>query len=128
MSDPRWATSAIGLPLAHTLVAHGHQVVGVNRHPAAANSRRNLWSSAVVADILDRRAPLAAAPASADAGHPPGHRISSLPSRYRHLARTNELRTRGTRNLLDLAQTVRATRFPAQSSIAGYGSYGRSRR
>jgi nucleoside-diphosphate-sugar epimerase len=47
--------------------------------------------------------------------------LSRPPIRHRDMKRTNELRTQGTRNLMELARTVGATRFLTQSFMGGYG-------
>lgn len=116
------AAGAVGVPLVEGLLARGHDVVGVTRSHAAAERFRSRWSAAVVADVLDRDALLAAADAlRADAVVHELTAIPPLPVRHRDLNRTNELRTRGTANLVALARTVGATRFVTQSFFGGYG-------
>ena len=113
------ATGVIGRPLVALLVAAGHEVVGITRRPAAVGAR---WSGAIVADVLDRRALLAAAEGvRADAVVHELTAIRGLPLRYRDLEATNRLRVQGTSNLLGLAEAVGARRMVTQSFLAGYG-------
>ena len=60
------ATGAIGTPLVRALVANGHDVIGMTRSPAKADTLRAAGATPVIADALDRDAVLAAAPAVED--------------------------------------------------------------
>jgi nucleoside-diphosphate-sugar epimerase len=116
------ATGAIGVPLVRDLVDHGHQVIGVTRSAQSAADNGNIWAGAIVANVLDAESLRSAArPIRADAVI---HQLTALarpPIRYRDLDQTNDLRTRGTRHLLQLAAAVGATRFVTQSFFGGYG-------
>jgi nucleoside-diphosphate-sugar epimerase len=121
------ATGAIGVPLVHKLVERGHEVVGLTRAHAGADQFRELWSAAVVADVLNTNALMTAARGlRVDAVVHELTSIRKLPARYRHLDATNRLRTEGTANLLALARAAGATRMVTQSFLGGYG-YGNHR-
>ncbi len=116
------ATGAIGRHLTAHLNAAGHQVVGLTRSRAAARQWTDEWVGAIVADVLDRTAVLTAARGHrADAVIHQLTALSRLPSRHRDLDVTNQLRTDGTRHLVELAATVGATRMITQSFLGGYG-------
>jgi nucleoside-diphosphate-sugar epimerase len=116
------ATGAIGAPLVRALVDHGHEVIGITRSAPSAARSTDLWARAVVADVLDsdslRSATLSI---KADAVIHQMTALSRPPIRHRDMKPTNELRTQGTRNLMELARTVGATRFITQSFMGGYG-------
>jgi nucleoside-diphosphate-sugar epimerase len=113
------ATGVIGRPLVAALLDAGHEVIGVTRRPDGAGER---WSGAIVADVLDRDALLAAATGvRADAVIHELTAIRGLPLRHRDLDATNRLRIEGTSNLLGLAAAVGATRMVTQSFLGGYG-------
>ncbi|MET1004893.1 MAG: NAD(P)-dependent oxidoreductase [Propionibacteriaceae bacterium] len=116
------ATGAIGVPLVDALLAHGHSVIAITRQPRLAEENRHRWSDALVADVLDRDALLAAGGSvRADAVINQLTALPGLPSRYRDLTATNELRVRGTENLIALAQATGASRLVTQSFLTGYG-------
>jgi nucleoside-diphosphate-sugar epimerase len=113
------ATGAIGRPLVRGLIAAGHEVTGITRRPGAMGEG---WTGAIVADVLDRPALLAAAAGvRADAVIHELTAIRGLPLRYRDLDATNRLRIEGTSNLLGLAEAVGAHRMVTQSFLGGYG-------
>ena len=113
------ATGTIGTPLVAQLVDAGHEVIGITRRQERRGAR---WSGAIVADVLDRDALLAAASGvRADAVIHELTAIAGLPLRYRDLDATNRLRVQGTSNLLGLAEAVGAHRMVTQSFLAGYG-------
>jgi nucleoside-diphosphate-sugar epimerase len=101
------AIGAIGVPLVQKLVERGHEVVGLTRTQAGADRFREVWSAAVVADVLDTDALMTA---------PRGFRVDAvvyqltvirrLPARYRDMDATNRLRTEGTANLRTLARRL----------------------
>lgn len=113
------ATGAIGRPLAARLVEAGHEVIGITRRPGSVSAS---WSGAIVADVLDHDALLAAASGvEADAVIHELTAIDGLPLRYRDMVPTNRLRTLGTSNLVALARAVGARRMVTQSFLGGYG-------
>ena len=113
------ATGAIGRRLIPQLVARGHQVTATTTSPDKVEPLRGLGAEPVVVDGLDAvgvgEAVARAEPEaivhqmSALAGEPDLRRFD------RWFARTNELRTTGTENLLAAARASGVTRFVAQS-------------
>lgn len=106
-------SGTIGVPLVQALVAGGHQVVALTRSPSKQPDLRALGASPIVGDALNRESLVAAVVAAR-----PTHVIHQLtalprngPRRARDLDRTNQLRTEGTRNLLDAAIRAGAKRF-----------------
>lgn len=117
------STGAIGRPLVAALTSRGHEVAALTRRAAAVPELRRIGALPVVADALDRDG-LARAVAAA----PPEvvvHQLTALKNLGnfrnfdREAAATNELRTRGTDNLLHVARASGARHFVAQS----YGSW-----
>jgi nucleoside-diphosphate-sugar epimerase len=113
------ATGALGQHLVPGLVAAGHEVTATTRTPGKAGQLRAAGAAPVVLDGLDRAAVLAAVQAAA-----PGvivHQMTaladmrSLRNTDRVFAATNELRTRGTDNLLAAAAAAGTGRVIAQS-------------
>ncbi|HEX2495250.1 MAG TPA: NAD(P)-dependent oxidoreductase [Gaiellaceae bacterium] len=113
------ATGAIGRRLVPHLVDRGHDVTATTTTPDKLELLRNLGAEPVVADGLD-----AAAVGEAVARVEPDaviHQMTALAGdpdlrRFdRWFARTNELRTTGTENLLAAARASGARRFVAQS-------------
>lgn len=113
------ATGAIGQHLVPGLVAAGHQVTATTRSAAKVAELAAFGAQPVVLDGLDRSAVLTAVNAAgpevivhemtALAG------MSSLRNVDRAFAATNELRTRGTDNLLTAAERAGVRRVVAQS-------------
>src|SRR5262249_27163268 len=101
------ATGALGQHLVPGLVAAGHEVTATTRTPGKAGELRAAGAAPVVVDGLDREAVIAAVLAAAPevivhqmtalAG------LRSLRNPDKAFAVTNELRTRGTGNLLAAA-------------------------
>jgi nucleoside-diphosphate-sugar epimerase len=116
------STGTIGIPLVQALLANGHYVYGLTRRPSNGPLLASLDAEPIIADATDRDALLAAVDGlTADAVI---HQLTALrrpPVRHRDMARTNALRTRGTVNLLEAANTIGARRFVTQSMIFGYG-------
>ena len=116
------ATGALGRHLVPGLVAAGHEVTGTTRTPGKAARLREAGAEPVVVDGLDREAVIAAVRAAgpevivhqmtALAG------MRSLRNPDRDFAVTNDLRTRGTDNLLAAAALVGTRRVIAQSNVA----------
>ncbi|GAA4238172.1 NAD(P)-dependent oxidoreductase [Actinomadura meridiana] len=119
------ATGALGGHLVPGLVAAGHDVTATTRTPGKTARLREAGAEPVVLDGLDRAAVIAAVGDAA-----PDvivHQMTALgndASGFRNVDRlfaaTNELRTRGTDNLLDAADMVGVRRVVAQS-YAGAG-------
>jgi 2-alkyl-3-oxoalkanoate reductase len=118
------ATGALGRHLIPGLVAAGHQVTGTTRTPGKVAQLREVGAEPVVVDGLDREAVIAAVrtarpevivhqmTALAD--------MRSLRKLDKTFAVTNELRTRGTDNLLAAAARAGTRRVIAQSNVAMY--------
>lgn len=115
------ATGVIGQHLVPRLVAAGHQVTGTTRSPAKATELRAAGAMPVIVDGLDRQAVLDAV----EAARPEVivHQMTALASMrsFRHFdsefAVTNELRVRGTDDLLEAARHAGTRRFIAQGFI-----------
>jgi 2-alkyl-3-oxoalkanoate reductase len=118
------ATGALGRYLVSGLVAAGHEVTATTRAPGKVAQLRAAGAEPVVVDGLDREAVIAAVLAAAPevivhqmtalAG------LRSLRNPDRVFAATNELRTRGTDNLLAAAARAGTRRVIAQG-FAGPG-------
>ena len=123
------ATGALGRHLVPGLVAAGHEVTATTRTPGKVAQLREAGAEPVVVDGLDREAVIAAVQAAAPevivhemtalAG------MRSLRNPDKLFAATNELRTRGTDNLLAAAARAGTRRVIAQS-YAGAGPDKRS--
>ena len=114
------ATGALGLHLVPALVTAGHEVTATTRTPGKADRLREAGAEPVVVDGLDREAVIAAVQAAAP--EVIVHEMTALADMrsLRNLdkvfAATNELRTRGTDNLLAAAQRAGTLRVIAQSN------------
>jgi nucleoside-diphosphate-sugar epimerase len=118
------ATGALGRHLVPGLVAAGHEVTATTRTPGKVAQLRAAGAEPVVVDGLDREAVIAAVRTAAPevivhqmtalAG------LRSLRNPDKAFAATNELRTRGTDNLLAAAQQAGTRRVIAQG-YAGPG-------
>ena len=113
------ATGALGRFLVPGLVAAGHQVTATTRSPGKTGQLRDAGAEPAVVDGLDRAAVIAAVQAAAP--EVIVHQMTALAS-MRNLSRldrvfadTNELRTRGTDNLLAAAAAAGTRRVIAQS-------------
>ncbi|GIF73087.1 NAD-dependent epimerase/dehydratase family protein [Asanoa siamensis] len=116
------ATGAIGTPLIQRLVAYHHEVIGVTRLLANARRLEAFGAEPLVADVLDREGLLrAVAGTKADAVIHECTALTRPPLRFGDMEKTNDLRTKGTANLLEAAREVGATRFVTQSIVYGYG-------
>ena len=113
------ATGALGQHLVPGLVAAGHEVTATTRTPGKAGQLRAAGATPAVVDGLDRAAVLAAVRAAAP--EVIVHQMTaladmrSLRNTDRVFAVTNELRTRGTDNLLAAAAEAGTRRVIAQS-------------
>jgi 2-alkyl-3-oxoalkanoate reductase len=121
-------SGAIGRALLPRLVAAGHEVAVTTRSPAKAPQVQSLGATAVVLDVLDEKAVLAAV-----CKYRPAvlmNQLTSLPPRYnpRRLGpwyrATSRLRVEGSRILLRAAAEVGAVRFIYQSSAFMYALAG----
>jgi 2-alkyl-3-oxoalkanoate reductase len=119
------AAGAVGRRLVPQLVAAGHDVTATTTSPAKVDVLRALGATPVVVDGLD-----AVAVGEAVARAQPDaivHQMTALSGgtdlrRFdRAFGKTNELRTKGTENLLDAARAAGVERFVAQS-YAGWPS------
>jgi nucleoside-diphosphate-sugar epimerase len=118
------ATGALGQHLVPGLVAAGHEVTATTRTPGKVARLREAGAVPVVVDGLDREAVIAAVRAAgpdvivhqmtALAG------MRSLRKPDQTFAATNELRTRGTDNLLEAAARAGTRRVIAQSNAGMY--------
>jgi 2-alkyl-3-oxoalkanoate reductase len=118
------ATGALGRHLVPGLVAAGYEVTATTRTPGKAGQLRAAGAEPVILDGLDREAVIAAVQAAGP--EVIVHQMTALASLRsfrrvdRVFAATNELRTRGTDNLLAAAQRAGTRRVIAQS-YAGAG-------
>ncbi len=114
------ATGALGRHLVPGLVAAGHEVTATTRTPGKVAQLREAGAEPVVVDGLDREAVIAAVQAASPevivhqmtalAG------MRSLRNMDQVFAATNQLRTRGTDNLLEAAARAGTRRVIAQSA------------
>jgi nucleoside-diphosphate-sugar epimerase len=123
------ATGALGRHLVPGLVAAGHEVTATTRTPGKVGQLREAGAEPVVVDGLDREAVIAAVRAAAP--EVIVHQMTALAGGMRSLrnpdkvfAATNELRTRGTDNLLAAAERAGTRRVIAQ----GYAGPGPDKR
>ena len=114
------ATGALGQHLVPALVAAGHEVTATTRTPGKAGQLRAAGAEPAVMDGLDREAVIAAVQAASP--EVIVHEMTALADMrsLRNLdkvfAATNELRTRGTDNLLAAAAQAGTRRVIAQSN------------
>ncbi len=115
------ATGALGRYLVPELVAAGHEVTATTRTPGKVVQLREAGAEPVVVDGLDRDAVIAAVRAAAP--EVIVHQMTALADMRslrkpdKLFAATNELRTRGTDNLLSAAAQAGTRRVIAQSNI-----------
>ena len=112
-------SGAIGMRLVPRLVANGHDVVATTTSERKLAALREAGAEAVVLDVLDRNAVIAAVMrADPEVVIHQATALSDL-STFRNLdkqfALTNRLRKEGTDNLLEAARAAGARRFIAQS-------------
>jgi len=112
------ATGALGRHLVPGLIAAGHEVTAATRTPGKVAQLREAGAEPVILDGLDRKAVIAAVRAAAP--EVIVHQMTALAGlrSLRHpdkaFAATNELRTRGTDNLLAAAAAAGSGRVIAQ--------------
>ncbi len=117
------ASGAIGRRLVPLLISTGHQVTGTTTTPTKIDQLTRLGADAVQLDLLDAAATRrAVADAKPDVIVHQATALANLGKSSRNLgkafAATNELRTVGTKNLLDAAWEVGVVRFIAQGFCA----------
>lgn len=123
------ATGALGRHLVPALVGAGHEVTATTRKPGKVAQLREMGAEPVVVDGLDREAVIAAV--SAAAPEVIVHEMTALSNMGRlrkvdqEFAATNELRTRGTDNLLAAAALAGTRRVVAQGHNFVYERRGR---
>ncbi len=113
------ASGTIGVPLVRALVGTGHQVTAMTRSPEKQPMLRALGATPVVADALDAetltRTVVASTPEIVI------HQLTNLPKTgvrsVKNLESTNQLRTEGTRNLIDAAVAAGARRIVGASFV-----------
>jgi nucleoside-diphosphate-sugar epimerase len=116
------ATGILGGRLLPALTDAGHEVIGIARSPEGADVIRSRGGRPVVADVMDRDALLSAVDGlRADAVLHELTALKKAPARFKDMEATNRLRTEGSRNLLQAARAIGASRFVTQSIIFGYG-------
>jgi 2-alkyl-3-oxoalkanoate reductase len=114
------ATGTLGQHLVPALVAAGHEVTASTRTPGKAGQLRDAGAEPVVVDGLDREAVIAAVRAASP--EVIVHEMTALADMRslrnvdKVFATTNELRTKGTDNLLAAAAQAGTRRFIAQSN------------
>ena len=117
------ATGALGVPLVRTLIASGHQVLGITRTPGKSSLLTTLGAQPIVADVMDREQLLKAVDGQqADAVV---HALTALPKsapmRHRDMYQTDALRDVGTTHLLAAAREVGAHKIVVEAMHVGYG-------
>lgn len=106
------ASGVFGRHLAEALTASGHTVVGLGRSGSAD----------VTADLLDRDQLLRAVDGLRfDTVVHAATALRKPPMRHKDMYATNDLRTTGTRNLMEAARVVGARRVISESIAIGYG-------
>ena len=111
------ATGTLGRPLVQRLVASGYRVTGLTRKESGRQALEQLGANAVIGDALDRdglrELVVKAAPTHVI------HLLTAIPKagvmKPADLDATNELRIRGTANLIDAAIAAGAKRIIAES-------------
>ena len=121
------ATGAIGRPLVPRLLAAGHELTAMTRSERSAETLRSAGAAAVVVDVFDREALVAAVTEARPEAVV--HELTALPDRFNPRDKqlyepTNRVRTEGTRNLLEAARAAAVRRFVCQSIAFGYAPGG----
>jgi nucleoside-diphosphate-sugar epimerase len=116
------ATGTLGVQVVRTLVAGGHEVIGLSRAPGKRDMLRALGAEPLIANVMDQTALLSAVDGlRADAILHEMTALKKIPTRHRDMAVTDALRVEGTANLLAAARLMGARRFVTQSFFMGYG-------
>jgi nucleoside-diphosphate-sugar epimerase len=115
------ASGAIGTRLVPQLIEAGHEVTGTYNSPASAERLRTLGGNPVMVDLVDARAVRKAVLESEPEAivHEATALANAKWSRNvdKTMAKTNELRTKGTDALLAAAREAGVRRFVAQSAL-----------
>ncbi|RJL33256.1 NAD-dependent epimerase/dehydratase family protein [Bailinhaonella thermotolerans] len=116
------ATGTLGKELVPLLIAAGHEVTGLTRSERGVAALAAAGADGLVVDMMDGAGLMAALEGrSADAVIHQATAITGAPLFHRALHATDDLRDRGTANLLRAARLVGAKRFVTQSFFLGYG-------
>ncbi|MER7077319.1 Nucleoside-diphosphate-sugar epimerase [Saccharopolyspora kobensis] len=116
------ATGTLSSELVPSLLAAGHEIVGLTRTTSGAQRLRTAGVTPVVTDVMAADALLTALDGhTADAVIHQATAITRTPAFHRDLHPTDALRDVGTRNLLHAAKRLGARRFITQSFFLGYG-------
>jgi nucleoside-diphosphate-sugar epimerase len=122
------ASGALGSRLVPQLIDAGHDVIGTHNSPASAELLRTLGAKPVLVNLLDarvvREAVLENEPEAIVHQATALANVKFSRNLDKTLAKTNELRTKGTHALLAAAREAGVRRFVAQSGAA-YGRYAR---
>jgi len=117
------ATGTLGMPLLRALISKNYEVVGLTRSSEKRKMLEQSGATSVIADALDAGALEHAVQLVA-----PDCVIDLLtaipkngPTRASHMRATNELRVKGTANLLRAAIAAGAKRIVGESMIFAYG-------
>jgi nucleoside-diphosphate-sugar epimerase len=106
-----------------TLIASGHQVLGITRTPGKSSLLTILGAQPIVADVMDRENLLRAV--DGQRANAVVHALTALPKngpmRHRDMYQTDALRDVGTRHLLAAARAVGARQMVVESHAVGYG-------
>jgi nucleoside-diphosphate-sugar epimerase len=118
------ATGTLGRPVVRRLLARGHEVIGLTRSPSKRGLIESLGARAVTGDALDKEAMLRIVRETAPTHV--AHLLTALPAfaplRASQLKATNELRERGTENLLAASVAAGVKRMVLESFLGVYGS------
>ncbi|WP_026925090.1 NAD-dependent epimerase/dehydratase family protein [Glycomyces arizonensis] len=116
------ATGAIGSAMVPQLRDAGHEVLGLTRSADGADRLAANGVRPIIADVMDADGLLRALDGEqADAVVHQATAITGMPLFHRSLYATDDLRERGTANLLRVAAALGAERFITQSFFLGYG-------
>jgi nucleoside-diphosphate-sugar epimerase len=118
------ATGTLGRAVVPLLKDHGHRVVGLTRTEAGRRKLDAMGVEGVIGNALD--GPMLQAQVAAAAPEIVLHLLTALPAdgsamRPRQLEPTNELRRKGTANLLEASIAAGARRLVAESFATVYG-------
>jgi nucleoside-diphosphate-sugar epimerase len=115
------ASGVFGRHITESLLASGHEVLGLGRKGAGeALTKQGVVS--VAGDLMNRDSLLRAVDGlTADVVVHAATALCKMPTRHKDVWATDALRIEGTKNLIDAARAIGATRFVVESMIFGYG-------